>query len=252
MRTRVLVSLTAAELDRERPNLERGSVVAAGVTGLAVGAFCDVELLFPSGEKATLPARAVLTTADGTVFAFDAFDRSAIDRHLAAPAASATSAPATTTAAASAPTDDRPAEEAEEEESQRSTTVEERLRRLSVAEQLRFAREGSLAERVALERLYGKIVWETLLHNNRITVPEVARLAKMGTMPRPLMELIVANPAWLQVPQIRRALLSNPRLPQEMIQRVLSMLPRSELKLVPQASAYPPAVRAAAKAMVQK
>jgi hypothetical protein len=245
MRTRVLVSLTAAELDRERPNLERGSVVAAGVTGLAVGAFCDVELLFPSGEKATLPA-------DGTVFAFDAFDRSAIDRHLAAPAASATSAPATTTAAASAPTDDRPAEEAEEEESQRSTTVEERLRRLSVAEQLRFAREGSLAERVALERLYGKIVWETLLHNNRITVPEVARLAKMGTMPRPLMELIVANPAWLQVPQIRRALLSNPRLPQEMIQRVLSMLPRSELKLVPQASAYPPAVRAAAKAMVQK
>jgi hypothetical protein len=254
MGTRVVVTLTAADLDRERTNLERGSVVATGVTGLAVGAFCDVELVFPSGEKATFSARAVLTTADGTVFAFDAFDRSAIDRHLGAPATSATAAPPTATAAAPAlaPADEHPAEEAEVEESQRSATVEERLRRLSVAEQLRFAREGSLAERVALERLYGKIVWETLLHNARITVPEVARLAKMGTMPRPLMELIVANPAWLQVPQIRRALLSNPRLPQEMIQRVLSLLPRSELKLVPQASAYPPAVRAAAKAMVQK
>jgi hypothetical protein len=252
MGPRVVVTLTAADLERERPNLERGSVVAAGVTGLSVGTFCDVELVFPSGEKATFPARAVLTTAESTVFAFDGFDRAALDRHLAAPATSATTAPATTTAAAPAPADQLPAEETEEEESQRSATVEERIRGLSVAEQLRVARDGSLAERVALERLYGKIVWETLLRNNRITVPEVARLAKMGTMPRPLMELIVANPAWLQVPQIRRALLSNPRLSQDLVQRVLSVLPRSELKLVPQASAYPPAVRAAAKAMVQK
>jgi hypothetical protein len=37
-----------------------------------------------------------------------------------------------------------------------------------------------------------------------------------------------------------------------MVQKVLGLLPRDELKLVPQAAVYPPAVRAAAKAMVKR
>jgi hypothetical protein len=235
VRARVVVPLTAADLERERPNLERGSVVAAGVTGLERGAFCDLELVFPTGEKLAVPARAVLTGDASTVFAFDAFDREALGRHLAAPAA--------------APP---PAGEGEEEPDERSASLHERLRGLSVVEQLRVARDGSVTERVVLERLYGKVVWDALLRNARITVPEVARLAKMGTMPRPLLELIVGNPAWLQVPQIRRALLANPRLSPEMIQKVLAALPRDELQSVPQASAYPTAVRMAAKAMVKR
>ena len=241
MRTRVVVTLAAADLERERPNLERGSVVAAGVTGHPLGAFCDVELVFPSGEKATFPARAVLATEASTIFAFDSFDREALRRHLDAPVPAPGAGPA-----------DEDEEEEEDEQEAPAATVQERLRGLSVAEQLRVAREGSLAERVALERFYGKTVWEALLRNTRLTVPEVARMAKMGTLPRPLLELIVANPAWLQVPQVRRALLSNPRLSQEMVQKVLGLLPRDELKLVPQAAVYPPAVRAAAKAMVKR
>jgi hypothetical protein len=105
---------------------------------------------------------------------------------------------------------------------------------------------------VVLERLYGKTVWEALLRNTRLTVPEVARLARLGTMPRPLLELIVGNPAWLQVPQVRRALLANPRLTQELVSKVLLALPRDELQLVPQITAYPAAVRQAAKAMVRR
>jgi hypothetical protein len=249
MSTRVVVTLAAADLERERPNLERGSVVADGVTGLPLGSFCDLELVFPTGEKVTLPARAVLAAGASTIFAFEGFDRAALLRHLAPP----TDAPATGVAAAPAPDLPEEAEgEADGEVESRSATVQERLRGLSVAEQLRVAREGSLAERVALERLYGKIVWETLLRNTRVTVPEVARLAKMGTMPRPLLEIIVGNHAWLQVPQIRRALLSNPRLSPEMVQKVLALLPREELKQVPQASAYPASVRMAAKAMVKR
>lgn len=240
MGSRIVVTLTAADLERERPNLERGSVVAAGVEGLPVGAFCDVELVFPSGERATLPARAVMATGAGTVFAFDHLDRALLARQLAAPEPAPV---ASTGAAADA------GEDAEPEPP--SASIQDRLRGLSVVEQLRVAREGSLPERVALERLYGKTVWETLLRNTRISIPEVTRLAKLGTLPRPLLELIVGNPAWLQVPQVRRALLTNPRLSQDMVLKVLALLPRAELKLVPQAAAYSPAVRAAAKTMVK-
>jgi hypothetical protein len=258
MRTRVVVTLDAEDLERERPNLERGSVVAPGAAGIPVGAFCDVEVLFPSGERMIFAARAVLATGTGTVFAFEGFDRAALLGHLAAPAAlsaaSVGAEPDPFSGAGVVGGEQEESDEGEEgdEAAARSTTVQERLRGIPVAEQLRVAREGSLAERVALERLYGKMVWEALLRNTRVTVPEVSRLAKMGTMPRPLLEIIVGNPAWLQVPQIRRALLSNPRLSQEMVQKVLSLLPRDELKLVPQGSAYPPAVRMAAKAMVKR
>ena len=85
MRPRVVVTLTAAGLEQERANLERGSVVGAGVAGLERGAFCDVELAFPSGQRLLVPARAVLATADGTVFAFEPSDREALRRLLEAP-----------------------------------------------------------------------------------------------------------------------------------------------------------------------
>jgi hypothetical protein len=238
VRPRVVVTLGPADLERERPNLERGSVVAAGVTGLVRGDFCDLELVFPSLDRMTVPARAVLTAEASTVFAFEDFDRGLLARLLAAPAAGEPAG--------------AEAEQGEAPQHAPPANVQERLRGLSVAEQLRVARDGGVTERIVLERLYGKTVWEALLRNAHVTVPEVARLAKMGTMPRPLLELIVASPAWLQVPQIRRALLTNPRLSQDLILRVLSALPRDELKVVPQITAYPAAVRMAAKAMAKR
>lgn len=243
VRTRVCLTLSGEDLERERPNLEHGSVVAAGVSGLAVGAFCDVELTFPSGERVTFPARVVLTTGPGTVLALD--DPRALAATLAAAPAPL---PPLQGAPAAAPSPDPP----DEEGVHAPANVQERLRGLTVTEQLRVARDGTLTERVVLERIYGKAVWETLLRNHHLTVPEVSRLARMGTMPRPLLELIVGNPAWMQVPQVRRALLSNPRLSQDMVHKVLALLPRDELKIVPQITAYPPAVRMAAKAMARR
>ncbi|MEZ4360694.1 MAG: hypothetical protein R3B48_10965 [Kofleriaceae bacterium] len=129
--------------------------------------------------------------------------------------------------------------------------VHERVRNLSVAEQLRLAHHGEQQERVMLERLYGKTVWEALLRNPRITPPEVARIARMGALPRPLLETIVGNAVWLGVPEIRRSLLGNPRLATELIPRVLRLLPRHELKLVPAQLAYPAAVRDVARRMLR-
>jgi hypothetical protein len=248
---RIVLALSASDLERERSNLERGSVMAEGVTGVARGACCDVELVFPDGGRLTVPARAVLTTESATVFAFDGVDREALARHLAVPAAAAPSDQAPIEAPDEAPIE-APGEEAAEgpEAERHAASLHERLRGLTIVEQLKVAREGTSTERVALERIYGKVVWEALLRNPRITIPEVMRLAKMGTMPRPLLELIVGNPAWLQVPQVRRALLSNPRLTTEMVRKVLLLLPRDELQVVPQITAYPPAVRMAAKGML--
>jgi hypothetical protein len=134
----------------------------------------------------------------------------------------------------------------------RAPLLHERVRNLSVAEQLRLAQRGEHQERVLLERLYGKTVWEALLRNPRVTTAEVARIARMGALPKPLLEIIVSNAAWLQVPEVRRALLTNPRLASEMIPRVLRLLPKHELKLVPAQLAYPGAVRDVARRMLRE
>jgi hypothetical protein len=139
----------------------------------------------------------------------------------------------------------------DEEQRKIALNVNERLRGLTLVQQLRVAQKGELSERIILERMYGKNVWEALLRNPRITGPEVARIARMGALPRPMLEIIVGNGAWLQIPEVRRALLSNPRLGPDQIVRVLRLLPRHELKLASTQTAYPFAVRDAAKRMIR-
>jgi hypothetical protein len=130
--------------------------------------------------------------------------------------------------------------------------VHERVRELNGIERRKLALTGELSERMALERAFGKEVWEPLLRNPKLSVGEVTRLARKGTMPRPLLEQIVQNTAWLRVPQVRRALLANTRMDQAMIRRVLRVTPAPELRLVPRQTAYPMAVRNIAKSMIAR
>ncbi|HEY0986839.1 MAG TPA: hypothetical protein VGD80_07300 [Kofleriaceae bacterium] len=130
-------------------------------------------------------------------------------------------------------------------------TVHERLRGLNLAAQLKMATSGELHERIILERLYGKNVWETLLRNPRLSPTEVSRIARYGSLPRVLLEIIVGNNAWLQVAEVRRALLSNPRLATDQIMKVLRLMPKHELKLAAIQSVYPHAVRNVAKLLLR-
>ncbi|MBN2344709.1 MAG: PilZ domain-containing protein [Deltaproteobacteria bacterium] len=136
-------------------------------------------------------------------------------------------------------------------EDPQNQSVHQRLRNLSVTEQLRIARSGNSNERIALERIYGKSVWEALLHNNKLTIPEVARIARMGALPKPLVETIVANPSWVASPPVRRALLTNPRLTRDQIPKVLKSMPQSELRLVPKQMAYTAIVRETARRLLK-
>jgi Tfp pilus assembly protein PilZ len=126
-----------------------------------------------------------------------------------------------------------------------------KLRNLTAEQRIHYARSSVQEERVLLERLYGSAVWDLLLHNPKVTVPEVARMARKGSMPRPLLDFISDNEQWIRHSLVRRALLANPRLTGDAITRVLRALPPRELKLVPQQTAYPPAVRQAAARLMK-
>ncbi len=128
--------------------------------------------------------------------------------------------------------------------------IHERTRQLSLRERESVGRTGMLSDRVALERAFGGSVWEALLQNPQLTTPEVAHISKNGTLPTPLVAIIVANGSWLASGEVRRALLSNPRVSGAHLDRVLKAVPRVELKQLSQMSAYRSQVRSAAKKLL--
>ena len=236
-RATVVLELAESTLARD---LGAGGVFVPGCS-LAIDTDCILVVRGAAGELA-LEARCVFVDGNGgaglQIYKFTAELK---DQILALAVAKPAPAPAVE--------DD----ETDDEGPARSApkNVHERLRGLTLVQQVKMARAGEQHERIVLERIYGKTVWEPLLHNPRITPPEVARIARMGTLPRPLLELICANGAWLQVPEVRRALLGNPRLGTDQIIRVLRMLPKHELKLASTQTAYPYAVRDHAKKLMK-
>lgn len=245
------VLLEIVEIPRD---LAAGGVFVPGC-GLALETDCVLVVRGPAGE-CTVDARVVFADARGAglqILAWSAAVRAALHALVVAPAAAAASAEMADAEPADTETVDTETVDAEPAAPDRAApkNVHERLRHLTLTQQIKIARLGEQPERVVLERLYGKAVWEALLHNPRITGAEVSRIARMGTLPRTMLELICTNGTWLQVPEVRRALLGNPRLSVDQILRVLRLLPKHELKLAAVQTAYPFAVRDAAKRMLK-
>ena len=221
------------------------------VPGCAIAVLEECELIVRrGGAELTVAARVVFV--DGNGAGLELCDRSPAARASLAALARARplSVPVPTDgdgdcAAAAADDDD-------DRTSRPARGPHERLRGLTLVQQQKIASHGELSERVVLERMYGKAVWESLLRNPRITGPEVARIARMPALARPLIEVIVGNSGWLQLPEIRRALLANPRLGTDQIVRLLRLLPKPELKLAVRQTGYSQTVRDAAKRLLHE
>jgi hypothetical protein len=238
-------SLVLRGLDEELVLAARAVFVNDGGTGLQI-ASCDGDMKAQIARMAqTASGQLPMVGADGEERPVDASDEASLDA----------AGDEQQTAGDEQPVDPQTEASSEEEgEAGRkiALNVNERLRGLTLVQQIKVAQHGEISERIILERMYGKTVWEALLRNPRITGPEVARIARMGSLPRPMIELIVGNGGWLQVPEVRRALLTNPRLGTDQILRVLRLLPKHELKLAGMQTAYPFAVRDAAKRMLRE
>ncbi len=216
-------------------NLRHGGTFARGVSGFEQTQPCEVVLVHPAdGDKISLAAQIVMVVPEGEnagvgieLSGFDAAVREKLEAFVKKPRVSSSN------------------------RTKQPQSIHAQLRGLSVVEQHKVARGPNVTARVALERIYGKGIWEVLLHNPRLTIPEVSRIARMGTIPRPLLETIVSNNTWLNTPHVRRALLSNPRVTGDMVGKILRVMPRSELRLVPKQTSYSSIVRNAARKLIK-
>jgi hypothetical protein len=249
--SRPTVVLELADNPQFARDLAAGGVFVQGCA-LAVLDECELLVRGPGGELA-VPARVVFVDpSKGAGLELVGFGQ-AIKERIAALALEPTidlePGPDPEPATDGGADDD---EAADIGEGKKFPSLQDKLRGLTLAQQVRTANSSNPATRIALERMYGKAVWEALLRNPRLTAPEVARIARMGTLPRIQIEAIVNNGGWLQIPEVRRALLSNPRVGTDQIMRVLRLMPKHELKVASTATAYPFAVRDQAKKLLRE
>lgn len=267
-------------------NLRKGRAFVPGAHGLAEREHCQLRIEHPARARAfRVRAEAVWLdpgTPGGTGLSFLDFDAAAQDalrafvagtsetdsepaRAVLLPGAAPASDPsptpssrATVPAAASSGAQfaaidaDPSSEPGADLSSPAARNLHERVRTLDLAQREAMARQGSLPERVALERRYGSSVWEGLLHNPQITTREVQRMAKSTSLPTGLINVIVANRAWLSDPAISQALLGNPRLSGAHLERVLRALPQAEVQRVAEQSSVRMQVRQAAKRLIRR
>jgi hypothetical protein len=232
-------------------NLRKGRAFVPGAHGLAQREHCQLRIEHPERAQAfSVRAEAVWVdpgTPGGTGVSFLDFDAGAQDalRAFVAGASGAEFA-AVDSIPSSEPGSDT------DSSSPAARNLHERVRTLDLTERDAMARQGSLPERVALERRYGSSMWEGLLHNPQITPREVQRMAKSTSLPTGLVNLIVTNRGWLSDPAINQALLGNPRVSGAQIERVLRALPQAEIQRVAEQSSVRMQVRQAAKRLIRR
>lgn len=243
-----------SELERDyEENLRKGRAFVAGASALAERQYCTLRIEHPGGKPALeLRAEAVWINASGEspgtglqLVDFDEQARAALREFVNG----AEAAPPSSRVLAVGESGEYDAALAS---SPAARTLHDKVRELSSSERDALARSGSLPERVALERRFGSSVWEGLLHNPQLTAREVARMAKSGSLPSSLVNLIVNNKAWLADPAVCAALLSNPRVSGVHLDRVLRTLPQSELVRLSEQTSQRAQVRIGAKKLIRR
>jgi hypothetical protein len=127
----------------------------------------------------------------------------------------------------------------------------DRLRGLSRTERLFLAARADRTERLVLVQDNDPQVLYALLKNSRITVDEIVRVAKSAWLTYQTAELILKTNQWASSPEVRVALVHNPKTPQAFALRLLPTLPEAEVKNIARGRATSMALKQAALKRLQ-
>jgi hypothetical protein len=121
---------------------------------------------------------------------------------------------------------------------------------MSRNEKLLLAPKASRSERAVLTQENDAQVLYFLLKNPRITVEEVARIAKSPQITAPTADLIAKTSQWSTSADIRVSLVNNPKTPSQLALKLLPTLPEPEIRRIAKATAVSQVIRQAALRIV--
>lgn len=101
---------------------------------------------------------------------------------------------------------------------------------LSIGDKINVAKHGSLAARRMILKLQDRQLHQFVLTNPALTSDEVAAMAGMTSLAPELLKQIANKPEWTRNQSVVRNLICHPKLPQDVVTRLLGLLPDLELR----------------------
>lgn len=122
-----------------------------------------------------------------------------------------------------------------EDEPQKRENIWDRIRGLSQMEKILLAVKADRTERALLLQDNDPRVLLSVLRNPRLTVDEVARVAKSPYLTFNIADVIMKATQWMSSLDVRLGLINNPKTPQAFALRILPTLPDSEVRAIARA-----------------
>lgn len=193
--------------DEHRTNLFLGALRLPTAETVALHTTLVVTLRGPWGGEAVVRATAVAALPDGIALAIDGNADENLIQLLARPAV----------------------------EDEKRQNAWDQMRGLSQMEKILLAVKADRAERALLLQDNDPRVLLSVLRNPRLTVDEVARLAKSSFLNYQIADVIMKTGQWMGNLDVRLALIHNPKTPPAFALRILSTLPDSEVRAIARA-----------------
>ena len=188
--------------DEHRDNLSFGALRLPTTDSIPVHTVLAVTLRGPWDAEAFVRATVVAALPDGLALATDANADDLLARLLAKPAAE---------------------------------TSWDRIRGLSQTEKILLAVKADRSERALLLQDNDPRVLLSVLRNPRLTVDEVARIAKSSYLTYQIADVIMKAGQWMSSLDVRLGLIQNAKTPPAFALRILPTLPQAEIKAVARA-----------------
>lgn len=185
-----------------------------------------VTLRGPWGGEATVRATAVAMLPEGVALAIEGDTAGLLEALLAR----ATVEPPRPAAPAEAP--EPPKDQESREARDRNQTAWDRIRGLSQMEKILLAVKSDRSERMLIVQDNDPRVLLSLLKNPRLTIDEVARVAKSSFLTYQVAEAITKTGHWMANLEVRLALVHNAKTPPQFALRILPTLPESEVRAI--------------------
>lgn len=204
--------------EEHRMNLAHGALRLPTSESVALNATLLITLRGPWGGEAFARATAVATLPDGIALSVDGDPAEQLARLLVK----------------SEPEPEAAVEpEAEgEDTAEKRQNAWEKMRALSQMEKLLLAVKAERSERALLLQDNDPRVLLSLLRNPRLTVDEVARIAKSSFLNYQVADVIVKTTQWMSSLDVRLALIRNPKTPPQYALQILPTLPDTEVRSI--------------------
>jgi hypothetical protein len=129
----------------------------------------------------------------------------------------------------------KPSDDSTDDTPEKKQNICDRIRALSQMEKLLLAVKADRTERALLLQDNDPRVLLSLLRNPRLTVDEVARLAKSSFLNYQVADVIIKTGQWMANLDVRLGLIHNAKTPPAFALRILPTLPESEVRSIARA-----------------